>query len=181
VHLQLLNLSQVLQQAHSLVQPRLKASRVQYHVEVPTGLYIRADQERLSLALINVINNAIDALNGQSTPAPEIRLTVHADPEAGEVHLHVIDNGPGLSEAVQARLFEPFYTTKPVGQGLGLGLTITKEALMAMEGRISMDNAPTGTGVKVTLVLKATMATASAGVGASRGGFVSVNPIKTLA
>jgi C4-dicarboxylate-specific signal transduction histidine kinase len=44
-----------------------------------------------------------------------------------------------------------------VGQGLGLGLTITREALMAMEGRVSMDNVSKGTGVRVTLVLKAAM------------------------
>jgi C4-dicarboxylate-specific signal transduction histidine kinase len=157
VHLQLLSLREVLQQAHSMVQPRLKASCVQYHAEIPAGLYIRADQERLSLALINVINNALDALNGQTNPAPEIRVTVEGHAEAGEVHLHINDNGPGLSEEAQAKLFEPFYTTKPVGQGLGLGMTITREALAAMEGRISMDNVSKGTGVQVTLVLKTAM------------------------
>jgi signal transduction histidine kinase len=157
VHLQLLSLSAVLQQAHSLVQPRLKVERVQYHVEVPAGLHVRADQERLCLALVNLINNALDALAEQTTPAPEIRLSARADQAAGEVHLYLRDNGPGLTEAVQAHLFEPFHTTKPAGQGLGLGLTITREALMAMDGRIALANAPEGRGAQATLVLKAAL------------------------
>jgi signal transduction histidine kinase len=164
VHLQLLSLREVLQQAHSMVQPRLKASGVQYHAEIPAGLYIRADQERLSLALINVINNALDALNGQTNPAPEIRVTVEGHAEAGEVHLHINDNGPGLSEEAQAKLFEPFYTTKPVGQGLGLGMTITREALDSMQARVYACNAPAPhRGVVVTVVLVAARVTTGAG------------------
>jgi signal transduction histidine kinase len=177
VHLQLLSLREVLQQAHSLVQPRLKASGVQYHAEIPAGLYIRADQERLSLALINVINNALDALNGQTNPSPEIRVTVEAHAEAGEVHLRINDNGPGLSEEALAKLFEPFYTTKPVGQGLGLGMTITREALDSMQARVYACNAPAPhRGVVVTVVLVAARVTTGAGI--LHDGYVTSNPSK---
>jgi signal transduction histidine kinase len=176
VHLQLLSLREVLERAHGLVQPRLKISQVQYHAEIPAGLYIRADQERLCLALINIINNAIDALNGQSSPAPEIRLTAHTDAEAGEVHLHVSDNGPGLSEEAQSKLFEPFYTTKPIGQGLGLGLTITKEALDSMQARVYACNASApDRGVAVTVVLVAAMAITEARM--HHDGYAISNPV----
>ncbi len=154
VQLQLLNLSQVLQHAHSLVAPRLKAQQVQYKAEVPAGLYIRADQERLCLVLVNLINNALDAMKDQSAPLPAVWLTAWADADKGEVHLQVHDNGPGLSEAAEARLFEPFYTTKPAGEGLGLGLTIAREALDSIQARIFACNASTTVrGAVVTVVL----------------------------
>ena len=59
-----------------------------------------------------------------------------------EVAVHIIDNGPGIPEAVLPRIFEPFFTTKPKGEGTGLGLGIVKKIVDKHGGRIEVDSVP---------------------------------------
>ena len=69
----------------------------------------------------NLIDNAVDAMDGRGTLTVRTRL----DGDNGErVLVEIGDTGPGIPEAVAAHIFEPFYTTKPVGKGTGLGLDI---------------------------------------------------------
>jgi signal transduction histidine kinase len=67
----------------------------------------------------NLIDNAIDAVDGRG------RITVRTASENGRVLVEVSDDGPGIPEEVRGRIFEPFYTTKDVGEGTGLGLDIS--------------------------------------------------------
>ncbi len=80
---------------------------------------IEAYGSELNQVWTNLIDNAADALDGEG----EIRL--HTEHEDGEVVVTISDNGPGISESVKGRIFEPFITTKPPGKGTGLGLDIT--------------------------------------------------------
>jgi two-component system C4-dicarboxylate transport sensor histidine kinase DctB len=68
------------------------------------------------------------------------------------VRLHIRDHGPGLSDEAQARLFEPFLTTKPVGDGLGLGLAISAGIIRDFGGSLQGTNHPDG-GAVFTLEL----------------------------
>src|SRR5690606_15372257 len=72
----------------------------------------------------NLIDNAVDAMNGQGT------LVVRTKREGDRIQVEIQDNGPGIPPEVQTRIFEPFFTTKPVGKGTGLGLDITRRIVV---------------------------------------------------
>ncbi len=96
---------------------------------------IWADGDRLSQVLLNLINNARDALRLSADGTPEISLTV----EVGGAHIvySVQDNGPGVREEHVQRLFDPFFSTKEVGEGTGLGLSVSHGIVKEHGGRLS--------------------------------------------
>jgi signal transduction histidine kinase len=98
---------------------------------------IRVDSMRLLRLLQNLVSNAIDALAGQ----PKARIDIAAWTQAGILHLTVADNGPGLSENVEAHLFEPF-VTEGKAKGTGLGLSIVRNIVVAHGGKIDVRTAP---------------------------------------
>lgn len=92
-----------------------------------TDVYVVADSNQIELALLNLINNARDAMDGGGvvTLSAHTRTVDEADPELapGEhIEISVSDTGCGIPEDALPRIFDPFYTTKPVGKGTGLGL-----------------------------------------------------------
>lgn len=123
------------------VDRRLTRRALKPVVEVePADLAVSADANRLEQILVNLIGNALDALDGVA--APELRLT--AREHDGRARISVIDNGPGLPEAVMARLFEPFFTTKEAGDGLGLGLAISAGIAHDFGGTLTAVNGSEG-------------------------------------
>jgi signal transduction histidine kinase/CheY-like chemotaxis protein len=104
------------------------------------------DQSQMTQILLNLAVNARDAMKGKGTLTIRARNEVveqeyvqdHLLARAGEfVHLSVTDTGPGMSSEVMQHLFEPFYTTKPVGSGTGLGLSIVYGAVKQAGGWIT--------------------------------------------
>ena len=93
-----------------------------------------------SQVLLNLCGNALDALAGR----PDARLTVRGCALGERVLVQVIDNGPGVDDAQMARLFEPFRTSKPAGEGLGLGLVISSKIVGEMGGSLRAHRAPEG-------------------------------------
>jgi signal transduction histidine kinase len=109
----------------------------------------------LRQVLINVINNAIDATGGNG----RINLSARVLPQNGRrparVELAVADNGPGISPQELEHLFEPFYTTKQVGYGTGLGLTIVDHIVRAHRGEVVADSTlGVGTTLRIRLPLE---------------------------
>ena len=83
-----------------------------------------------------------------------IRLRTRVDGD-GWVVVEVEDSGPGMSEETARRLFDPFYTTKPVGQGTGLGLDISRRIVVDHHhGQIAADSAPGRTVMRVRLPVR---------------------------
>lgn len=101
---------------------------------------VLGDPLRLEQLLINLLRNALDALRGVAAPRLEISLLFETD----QWVISIIDNGPGIAEAALAQLFDPFYTTKAVGDGLGLGLFICFGIVQDLDGRITTGNRKTG-------------------------------------
>ncbi|WP_235815680.1 sensor histidine kinase [Cypionkella psychrotolerans] len=96
-------------------------------------LLVRAEAVRLEQVLVNLIQNAQEALAGR--PDPEIRITVSAD--ATHVTISIADNGPGLRPDIAAQLFTPFATSKP--DGLGLGLVIAQDIVRDLGNELTAD------------------------------------------
>ena len=92
-----------------------------------------------------------------------IRLSTFVNTGSGECGIAVSDTGGGIPDGVAERVFEPFYTTKPVGKGTGLGLSIAQGIMSRHNGRIEVDNRP-GDGVTFRLVLPTGSAAVVAGL-----------------
>lgn len=110
--------------------------------------YVLGDRVRLEQVLVNLIRNALQAMEVQ----PQKRVEVSIECSAEHLQLVLRDHGPGIAEADLARVFEPFYTTKKSGQGLGLGLSISHRIIESLNGQLSAANHPGG-GAVFTLTL----------------------------
>ena len=95
---------------------------------------VRVMSQAVQQVLVNLIINALDAM--ETTPSP--RLVIRTTRREGWCELEVEDNGPGISPEHRQRLFEPFFTTKPVGKGTGLGLAISYSLVERQGGKISV-------------------------------------------
>ncbi|TAF19685.1 MAG: sensor histidine kinase, partial [Nostocales cyanobacterium] len=110
---------------------------------------------QLNQVFMNIITNAIDALeekhNNYSYQEilnhPKIITITTAMNEYQQLEISISDNGNGIPESVQKHIFEPFYTTKPVGKGTGLGLSISYEIIRKHHGNIDFVSTP-GKGTK---------------------------------
>ncbi len=124
--------------ALSMMEPQLKRRDIQIVTSLPREpLMVMADKIRLEQVLINLVRNALDATRDK--PDPEIRIIA----TGGEtVLIAVRDNGDGIEEL--DRLFEPFYTTKAPGDGVGLGLAISSGIVNDFGGRLTARNARSG-------------------------------------
>ncbi|ARB28511.1 sensor histidine kinase [Pseudomonas tolaasii] len=101
---------------------------------------LQIDQTRLEQILVNLIGNALDAMQAQ--PAPELWLDGHNVDD--KYRLQVRDNGHGIDPEARKHLFEPFFTTKPGEQGLGLGLTLSASLAAATGGNLAVEHPASG-------------------------------------
>jgi signal transduction histidine kinase len=107
---------------------------------------IEASPGELNQVWTNIIDNAIDAMDGTGT----LRISTRAEPQ--DVVVEIGDTGPGMPPDVQARAFEPFYTTKDVGKGTGLGLDIARRIIVERHhGQIAIDSRPGQTVLRIRL------------------------------
>jgi PAS domain S-box-containing protein len=95
---------------------------------------VQGDRVQLQQVMLNLIVNAIQAMSGIAEGPRELQISIDAVPSGGGVRVGVRDTGPGLSPENLSRLFEPFYTTKP--EGMGMGLSICRSIIEAHGGRL---------------------------------------------
>ncbi|HKP03784.1 MAG TPA: sensor histidine kinase [Chthoniobacterales bacterium] len=149
---QLLDLSEVVGDVAQLARPDAASRRVALTVEVPDILPpVRGDRVHLQQVLLNLIVNGMDALNGSS---PENRsVTVRARVDAAQgVEISVSDTGHGIAAAKLSQVFDPFYTTK--ADGMGMGLPISRTIVESHGGRLwAENNNNTGATFRFTLPL----------------------------
>ena len=125
-------------------------------VEVPRGLLVRANRRKLSQVALNLLVNAVEAIDEAKTPNPCV--TVRSTGLDDGVALFIDDNGPGITPDALQHLFEPFFTTKAPGKGTGLGLALSREHLAAFGATIRGANLPGG-GARFTVTLKVAVVT----------------------
>lgn len=116
-----------------------------YSADLPL---IEARGTELNQVWTNIIDNAVDAMNGHG------ELYLRTRWEAPWVVVEIEDNGPGIPESIQGRLFDPFYTTKAPGEGTGLGLNISHNIIVQKHGgSITVDSQPDSTCFQIKLPL----------------------------
>ena len=115
-------------------------ARIELVVEAPPAAWVQGDAVQLQQAIFNLAANARDAMPGGGTLTISIRSGSPED-RGDPVWLLVIqDTGEGMTADVEARLFEPFFTTRPAGQGTGLGLAIVHRVVSEHRGRIEVSS-----------------------------------------
>ena len=142
----------VVEDAMPLAERKMARRDTLIDVLVPQELpIINGDHHQLCQVVTNLLINALEALGGRGA----VRIRAKAVPPEGDgrppcVELRIMDDGPGISNDVKERMFNPFFSTKP--QGSGLGLAIVRKIIDAHEGRIDVTTAP-GAGTTFTIVL----------------------------
>jgi two-component system NtrC family sensor kinase len=143
------NLNQSIQDAIELLQ-----SNEEQHPTIITKLSNLPEFNccgvEIHLCIMNVIKNAIDAV--QKKEKGELCITSHYDEKKAQIVICVKDNGEGMSSEIARRAFDPFYTTRPVGQGTGVGLSLTEQIVKRYGGSIFLESQENeGTAVTITL------------------------------
>jgi signal transduction histidine kinase len=152
-------------------------SQVAVHTDIPADITILGDKQRLQQALLNLIKNALEALEGageitiravrrdaaQAGNAPDrFKFLAQCNPVRDAVELEIHDDGHGIPPEVLPRIFDPFFTTKDVGKGSGLGLFVVFEIIEEHGGCIAAESAP---GQGTTFLVRLPLNTAEEGPG----------------
>ena len=135
---QIFLVKELFDRVEKLMKQRLLDQNIKFDCTVyPSSLTLTADSEMIEQVLINLIINAMSALVGRGNP--EINLSARLN-ERGKVVIRVTDNGFGIPEDVQEKIFIPFYTTKKDGSGIGLSLS--RQIIRAHGGNIRVSSIP---------------------------------------
>jgi signal transduction histidine kinase len=151
-HLELsrVDVGELLDTAVSLVEYRLNGSAIHLQREADADLpAILGDASRLTEVIINLLNNAIDAMPGGGLLT--VRACSNPEPDGG-VRVEVADTGCGIAPELLPRIFDPFFTTKEPGRGTGLGLSISHGVVKDHGGQIWAESSP-GYGTKMVVTL----------------------------
>jgi two-component system sensor histidine kinase PhcS len=114
--------------------------KVRIEQEVPTDLACRANKNKLMQVFVNLIQNAIDALDGKSSESGQPLIRITGQQENGKIILRVRDNGEGIEPQNIAKIFDPFFTTRDIGEGMGMGLSICYRIIQEHQGSITVNS-----------------------------------------
>ena len=132
------DLRDALKGALTMMEPQLRTTKVEITQNLPRRpVMVMADRLRLEQVIINLLRNALDAMKDVSPRELDLLIA-----EGEEAVLSVRDNGNGIDDL--DALFEPFYTTKTAGEGIGLGLAISSGIVTDLGGRLTARNGETG-------------------------------------
>lgn len=132
--------------AHAL-QPRARLEK-RYGAVPP----VRSESSRLAQAIANILLNVVQALPEGFPDVHSVTVSTWTDPESGFAVVEIRDDGEGMEDRVLARVFEPFFTPRPVGRGTGLGLSVAHGIVKAAGGRIEIAT-ERGGGTRVRVAL----------------------------
>lgn len=130
-------LSSLVSQAVEVLKDQINEKNITVDIEdTNKSVSVLVSPIKIDLAISNLLKNAIDAV--EKVNQPIIHITTEA--EDNVIRLHIEDNGGGVNKQIMGQLFNPYFTTKEVGKGMGLGLSITYEVVQQHDGKISAVN-----------------------------------------
>ena len=154
-------LKETLEGVLGLLKPTIPASVVIDFISTPDDSTVMANQTQLHQVIVNIINNAVDAMDGEGNVKIELSRASsdgHIFEQFPKVvkgvycKLSITDTGHGMDQATMNRIFEPFFTTKEVGKGTGLGLATVHTIIKEHQGEIIVDS-QLGHGTTFTFLL----------------------------
>ena len=135
---QVLSINAFLEDIVGYARQKFKHSKIKVLDELsPSVGNVLASPSELQQVILNLINNAADALETQDG-----YIRIRSSSTLKNIQVLIQDSGPGIPEEILSRIFEPFYTTKPVGKGTGLGLSICRDLIERMGGEIKVQSSP---------------------------------------
>ena len=136
------DLNALIKQTMDLERPQCSVAGIKLVGDFQTDLpRVTADPHRLGQVLMNLLGNARQAMESSGKGR---NLTVRTRRRGEMVDIQVIDDGPGIPAEVKAKIFDWFFTTKPPGEGTGLGLAVSREILQAHGGNLHLEDTPGG-------------------------------------
>ncbi len=134
-------LQDCLDEVLGITGPLLTANGIKLHCELPESpLVLAGERAKIKQVLVNLIGNAVDAM----LECPEKNLWIEVTADNVDVELTIRDSGPGIAKEYIEEIFTPFFTTKDVGEGLGLGLSISYRIVSDLGGTIRAQNLAEG-------------------------------------
>lgn len=141
------SLNELMDFTASFFKEKMKMCGIQFELETVPNVSLDGQKNQLSRALFNIVENAIEAVQGMAEP----KIIINSKVEGTQILIQIIDNGRGLTEEVKEQMFFPFFTTKDVGQGTGLGLSVSLGIIRAHKGDIQCASLPGSTIFSINL------------------------------
>ncbi len=154
---ELISLEETLKKALNLVFLPLEENNIEVDLDISQLPEIEGDFEEIQQIWMNVLNNAVQAMEGRG------KIKVYGRESNGFLTIIIIDNGPGMTRETLRRVFNPFFTTKMQGEGTGLGLSITQRLVEKYGGSIDLKS-QVGQGTTVTISFPAKISMKKTGV-----------------
>lgn len=147
------NVNDIINEVTTFISPTLAANNIKVELALQKGLpFVKLDRYQLEQVFMNLLSNAIDAMTGGGTLRIETKRI-----DANEVSIKFSDTGKGITEDELKHIFEPFFSTKEMGKGVGIGLTICREIIKKHKGVITAESMA-GKGAAFTIKLPAELA-----------------------
>ncbi|MGZ3651289.1 MAG: ATP-binding protein [Bdellovibrionota bacterium] len=141
---------EILLELGELMGHELRRNEIDFRVDVVDGLQVKAESGPLHQVLLNLLVNSVHAIEASPKKSHFIRVT--ADDRGSNWAIKLVDSGCGIPEANLKKLFQPFFTTKDIGKGTGLGLATSFRLVESWHGKIEVQSPP-GQGAEFTIVL----------------------------
>ena len=144
-----LDMAFIVESALETFRDRIVREGVFIERDLDAAGFVRGDGEKLRRVVINVIANGLDAMADAETPEPVLRIAAGENLAGTEAWVRVRDNGPGIDAETLRQIFDPFYTTKD--EGTGLGLALSKKLVEQHAGSLEVESEP-GHGTEFIMV-----------------------------
>jgi C4-dicarboxylate-specific signal transduction histidine kinase len=133
---EVIELKSLLENTLNFCQQKFVHHSIDLSVSVePSDLAVKGRSVQLSQVILNLLNNAFDAIEYHS----EKRINIFARELQNGVEIRVVDSGPGVPEQYRDKIFQPFFTLKEIGKGTGLGLSISRSIVESQGGTLELD------------------------------------------
>jgi len=137
-----LNLLTVIESALALTGHKLESSQITPEIKCSNNCFVNGSANHLEQVLVNLIINSLDAIQERKEMEPSIKgeIKINVQSISDKVYIHLIDNGKGIDEKIQNKIFDPFFTSKEVGKGTGLGLSVSFTLIKKHNGKIQFSS-----------------------------------------
>lgn len=140
-------LKEILTNVYELVDDKIVTQNIQFEINDKSSAKINCRESEITQVLVNLVNNAIDAVSANESKWIHVRT----ESELDKVKIIVTDSGKGIPLEIQKKIMQPFFTTKSVGKGTGLGLSISKKIIDNHQGKFYIDTTSANTSFVIEL------------------------------